>query len=215
MADLVRRRDPGPLARTRAQQRDRGPRVEYLAFRLGGDFYAAEVALVREILKPPLVTEVPRAPWVVRGIVSVRGQLVTVIDLRRRLRLEEPPPTRKARILLTEGGGRETLGLYVDEVLQVYRFAEDEIEHAAPALGGEVAEYITGIARPGLPAAGEPAGPRPRGGRGEGRAAPPDSAFRARGTAHPGRGPLEPPPADSAFLILLDLRSILATPIRG
>ena len=89
MADLARRaKQPGPLKRSR--QQDRGPRTEYLAFVLGGDVYAAPVALIREILKPPPLTPVPRAPHPSLGIVSVRGQLVTVVDLRR-----QPPPRRE------------------------------------------------------------------------------------------------------------------------
>jgi purine-binding chemotaxis protein CheW len=146
MADLVRRAKPGPMKRSR--QQDRGPRTEFLAFVLGGDVYAAPVALVREILKPPPLTPVPRAPNAILGIVSVRGQLVTVLDLRRRLRLGEAPMSRKARILLVNADSGEVIGVYVDEVLQVYRLSDAEIEPAAAALGGEVAGYIAGIARP-------------------------------------------------------------------
>jgi purine-binding chemotaxis protein CheW len=147
MVDFVRTRARGSLAR-RGAQSDLGPRTEFLAFRLGEDVYAGPVSLIREILKPPPLTPVPRAPFAVMGIVSVRGQLVTVIDLRRRLRLQESPPTRRARVLLVNPNGLETLGLFVDEVLQVYRLADAEIEHAAAALGGDVAPYISGIARP-------------------------------------------------------------------
>lgn len=147
MADLARR--PGsPAMLRRARPQDRGPSTEYLAFGLAGDVYAAPVALVREILKPPPLTPVPRAPYAVMGIISVRGQLVTVLDLRRRMRLAEPPHSRKARVLLATGADGETLGLYVDEVFQVYRLSETDIEHAASALGGDVAGYIAGIARP-------------------------------------------------------------------
>ncbi len=131
-------------------QRDRGPRTEYLAFRLAGDVYAAPVALVREILTMRPLTPVPRAPMSIMGIISVRGQLVTVLDLRRRLRLAEGPQTNKARILLVDPMGIELLGLFVDEVLQVYRLADSEIEHTGSALGGEVASYIAGIARPAV-----------------------------------------------------------------
>jgi len=152
MADLARRvKHGGPLKRSR--QQDRGPRTEFLAFVLGGDVYAAPVALIREILKPPPLTPVPRAPHQILGIVSVRGQLVTVVDLRRRLRLVEGPPSRKTRILLVDATGGEVMGVFVDEVLQVYRLAESEIEPAASALGGEVAGYIAGIARPAIAAA--------------------------------------------------------------
>ncbi|MEP7125095.1 MAG: chemotaxis protein CheW [Byssovorax sp.] len=149
MANLARRAG-SPAGLRRARPHDRGPRTEYLAFVLAGDVYAAPVSFVREILKPPPLTPVPRAPHAIMGIVSVRGQLVTVVDLRRRLRLAEPVPTRRARILLADASGGETLGLFVDEVLQVYRLSESEKEPAAAALGGDVAPYIEGIARPSL-----------------------------------------------------------------
>src|SRR5262249_7348014 len=125
VADLQKRASG---AAKRNRQHDRVPRTEYLAFHLAGEPYAAPVALIREILKPPPMTPVPRAPHALMGIISVRGQIVTVMDLRRRLHLLEPPATPRTRILLVESESGETLGLYVDEVLQVYRLAETEIE---------------------------------------------------------------------------------------
>lgn len=126
----------------------RGPRVEYLAFRLGADTYAVPIGEIREILKLPPVTEVPRAPVDIVGVVSVRGLLVTVMSLRARLRLTAGDPSRKGRILLAMGAQEEVIGLYVDEVLQVYRLAESEIEVAATVLGGRLGDYIVGIGRP-------------------------------------------------------------------
>ena len=81
-----------------------GKRVEYLAFVLAGETYAVPIAHVAEILRPPPITEVPRAPRNVLGVISVRGKLVTVIDLRRRFRLAEAPLDRKTRILLADPG---------------------------------------------------------------------------------------------------------------
>src|SRR5437660_2417062 len=118
MADLVARDGGGPARRG---MKLRGPRVEYLAFRLGTDTYAVPIGEVREILKLPPVTEVPRAPNEIMGVVSVRGLLVTVIDLKRRLRVTPADITKKGRILLVMGAEGEVIGLYVDEVLQVYR----------------------------------------------------------------------------------------------
>ena len=103
---------------------------------------------VREILRFPPVTEVPRAPSEVLGVISVRGLLVTVIDLRRRLRMTPSEPTRRGRILLVTGAQEEVIGLYVDEVLQVYRLAETEIEIATNVLAGKVPDYVVGIGRP-------------------------------------------------------------------
>jgi purine-binding chemotaxis protein CheW len=162
MANLTRRPPRGAVARRNVRAAS-GPRIEYLAFSLAGETYATPVNLVREILKPPPLTPVPRAPEATMGIVSVRGQLVTVLDLRRRMRLQEGAQTRRTRILLVESATGEQIGLYVDEVQQVYRLAEAEIEHAATALGGDVAGYIAGIARPvqGAAVSGDGEGAQP------------------------------------------------------
>jgi len=141
---LMRRADMRASSARRAA--DLGKRVEYLAFVLANDTYAVQIAYIAEILKPPPLTGVPRAPREIIGVMSVRGRLVTVIDLRRRFRLAEQPTDRKTRILLVETGD-EQIGLLVDEVLQVYRLADSEIEPAA-VLGGEQPAHIAGIGRP-------------------------------------------------------------------
>jgi purine-binding chemotaxis protein CheW len=124
-----------------------GKRTEYLAFGLAGETYAVRIAQLAEILRPPPITEVPRAPSTVIGVISVRGKLVTVLDLRRRLRLVEAPIDRRSRILLVESGAGEQIGLLVDDVQQVWRLALEEIEPAS-VLGGDQAVHIAGIGRP-------------------------------------------------------------------
>jgi purine-binding chemotaxis protein CheW len=141
------------LVRARGEKRavrragEAGRRVEYLAFLLAGETYAVPIAHVAEILRPLPITEVPRAPSTVLGVVSVRGKLVTVVDLRRRFRLPEAPLDRKARILIADLGKGEQIGLAVDEVHQVWRLAAEEIE-PANVLGGEQPPHIAGIGRP-------------------------------------------------------------------
>jgi purine-binding chemotaxis protein CheW len=119
---------------------------ELIGFTLADESYALPLGSVREILKPPPLTEVPRADRDVLGIISVRGRIITVIDLRRRLRLPERDTGKLARVLLVDDG-REVLGLRVDGVLQVYRLRLDEIEQE-PVVAGDVAEYVVGIGRP-------------------------------------------------------------------
>ena len=141
------------LARVRGEKRavrragEAGRRTEYLAFVLAGETYAVPIANVAEILRPPPITEVPRAPGIVRGVISVRGKLVTVADLRRRFRLPEAPFDTKTRILLADAGTGEQVGFLVDEVRQVWRLSHEEIEPAS-VLGGEQAPHIAGVGRP-------------------------------------------------------------------
>jgi purine-binding chemotaxis protein CheW len=148
MAELTRR-DTAVPAPAKARGREaRTERVqEFLAFGMGGERFALPLAAVREILKVSPVTEVPRARPYVLGILSVRGRITTVIDLRRRLRMTDAPPRRQSRILLV-AGGEEVMGLLVDEVFQVYRLAEEEIELSA-VVAADISEYVLGVGRPG------------------------------------------------------------------
>jgi purine-binding chemotaxis protein CheW len=143
------------LSRRAASRRANGdgPRAEYLAFKLAGDTYAVRIGHVAEILKPPPITDVPRAGRSIIGVVSVRGRLVTVVDLRRRFGLPEKEGDGRTRILLVDAGAEELVGLLVDEVLQVHRLAESEIEPAT-VLGGEQPAHIVGIGRPSSGAPG-------------------------------------------------------------
>jgi purine-binding chemotaxis protein CheW len=142
------------LVRSRGEQLSRQvdagdtPPLELLAFSLAGELYGVPLDKIREILSPPPITEVPRAPRDVIGVCSVRGLLVTVVDLRRCLGVEERPPTRRTRVLLTQIDSGETVGLLVDDVKQVIRLAESELELASSVLGGDVSEHVVGIGRP-------------------------------------------------------------------
>ena len=120
---------------------------EFLLFSLAEDRYAVELARVREILRPPALTPVPRASSDVMGVCSVRGLLVTVVDLRRRLRVVVGDPNRTSRILLTNTAKEEVIGLFVDEVHHVVRLEGSEIEPAQVVLGGDAPDHVLGVGR--------------------------------------------------------------------
>jgi purine-binding chemotaxis protein CheW len=118
-----------------------------LTFLLGDDMFGVDLARIKEILSLPPITHVPRAPAAIVGICSVRGLLVSVMDLRLRLGLEARARTRRARILLVTTDNGEVVGLLVDEVQHVVRLSEDELE-LTPALGGDMSEHVLGVGRP-------------------------------------------------------------------
>jgi purine-binding chemotaxis protein CheW len=120
---------------------------EYLAFELGREQYALPLSCIREIVRVPAVTEVPRGPKAVLGIISMRGAVTTVLDLRLKLQVDVAPLGPKTRILIVDGGS-EVMGLLVDAVLQVYRLREQEVELAS-VLGSGAPSYLVGIGRPG------------------------------------------------------------------
>jgi len=122
---------------------------ELLAFVTNGELYAVSLSSVQEIVVPPPLTVVPRAPRAVLGVCSVRGRLVTVIDFRACIGLPPGEGGRRSRILLGSGEGEEVLGLRVDEVRHVVRLTAAEIEWTSQALGGDLADgLLRGIGRP-------------------------------------------------------------------
>lgn len=154
MASNLARRGAMPLiapsGSIRGRAADRGPRTTYLAFRLADSVYAAPLSLIREILVKVPLTPVPRAHPSIMGIISNRGQLITVFDLRKRLRLSQGPDTNKGRILTTNPTGVELVGLYVDEVLQNYHLTDAEIDLSVMSFGNDTSGHIAGIARPNI-----------------------------------------------------------------
>jgi len=120
---------------------------DVLSFTLADETYALPLESIHEILKTPPITPVPRAPADVLGIISVRGRITTVLDLRLRLHLAHEPASARARVLLVDSGV-ELLGLLVDAVQQVHRLNPDEVA-LSNMVSGELADYVVGIGRPG------------------------------------------------------------------
>jgi purine-binding chemotaxis protein CheW len=97
---------------------------ELLVIWLDGDSYALPIERVREIVRLRPITPIPRVPDPVRGVISLRGEIVQVLDLRRRLGL--PPAERDAahrrhRIVVLHGEDGQLAGLLVDRVSEVLR----------------------------------------------------------------------------------------------
>ena len=126
--------------------RDQRPTRAVLTFSVGGESYGLDILSIREIIKVREVTEVPRVPRFLIGVISVRGVVLPVVDLRLRLRLAAAPPTRAARILVTTKDG-EPFGLLVDAVAGVVRLAESEIEPPPSTLGPSEGAFLAGIGR--------------------------------------------------------------------
>ena len=116
-----------------------GPLRQLLAIELGGVPYAVPVDRVREIVGLRPITPVPRVSADVLGVISLRGEIVMVIDARRRLQLLPAPPTRSSRIVLVVGDDGRRAGILVDAVIAVLRVGEDAFRSTTPGESGAVA----------------------------------------------------------------------------
>ncbi len=118
--------------------------VQLCTFRIGAEDYAIDIMRVREIIRPLPITPVPRAPAFIEGVVRLRGEVIPVLDVRKRLGVLAKAPTRKSRFLIVNVAGRR-IGLVVDEVCEVLRLPRSEIR-PAPALGAPgAARFFVGV----------------------------------------------------------------------
>lgn len=142
--------------------------TRFLGFRLGSEHYAVPILHLSEVVRFQEITAVPRVRPFVRGIISVRGTIVPILDLRRRLSQHEesqegtsapggsegateqgPKPPHSnldRRVLITQHGG-EVFGLLVDEVSDVFVADPNEIEPPPATLPRRLLEFVSGIAR--------------------------------------------------------------------
>ncbi|WP_027719440.1 chemotaxis protein CheW [Desulfovirgula thermocuniculi] len=119
--------------------------IQLVVFRLKGQTYALDIRQVLEITRPATVVAVPGAPWFVEGITNLRGQVIPVISLARRLGLEDGSGESAAsRALIVEAGGVRA-GLLVDEVAEVLRVSQDSVKPPPSLVVGAEAAYLQGV----------------------------------------------------------------------
>ena len=110
------------------------PVVELCAFRVCEEEYVVDLKRVREVVPPLPIRHVPRAPETIEGVVELRGEVIPVVDVRRRFGLPAAAASRRARLLVIRIEGR-VQALLVDAVLEVMRIPRSAIR-AAPSLPG-------------------------------------------------------------------------------
>lgn len=120
--------------------------LEMLAFFVGRERYVVPVDAVREVLKPREITPVPHTPDYILGVCSLRGAVLTVIDLNRRLGLASAQRDEKSRIIIVTVEQDEQIGLFVDMVEGVVRFSESLVKPVPETVEHGV-EFLQGIVR--------------------------------------------------------------------
>lgn len=112
----------------------------FLSFELGGETYALPVASVAEIIGLSEITHVPNLAPYMRGIINLKGRVLPVMDLRKKLSLKEGPQGRENCIVIVEVWSKR-IGMVVDSVRDVVEFKKGQIE-AAPDIGGQPRNQI-------------------------------------------------------------------------
>lgn len=119
---------------------------QFVGFTLSKEHYGIDIMAVEEIIRILEITPIPRAPAFVVGIINMRGMVIPVIDLRKKLAIPvNTNQSEKSRIIVSSCGGKR-VGFIVDQVEEVLRINVDHIDQA-PGSTRAIDNYISGVVR--------------------------------------------------------------------
>lgn len=123
---------------------------QYLTFMLGGETFAIGILSIKEIIEYGQLTEVPRMPDFIRGVINLRGAVVPVIDLGARFGKQPASVSRRTCVVIIEvehEGEQQVVGVMVDAVNEVLDISPEQIE-PAPNFGANIrADFISGMGK--------------------------------------------------------------------
>ena len=120
--------------------------MKYVTFFLEAEEYALPIYQVQEIMRIGEVTRVPNSPEHVRGVMNLRGKIIPVIELKKRLSLGEAVIDGNSRIVVVENG-LKVMGLMVDRVAQVLNITAEQIDKAPDEVVQVQESYIKGVGK--------------------------------------------------------------------
>lgn len=124
---------------------------KYMTFKLASEEYGLEILKVRELIGLMEITRVPTTPDFVRGVINLRGKVIPVVDLRRKFGMSHTEATDQTVIIVVQFASAEgnlTMGILVDEVLEVLNIEATQIE-PPPHFGSSSldTEFILGVGK--------------------------------------------------------------------
>ena len=120
------------------------PVIQWVTFKLEGETYGINVMQVQEVLRHTEIAPVPGAPDYVLGIINLRGNVVTVVDTRKRFGLPPTELTDQTRIVIIESE-KQVIGIMVDSVAEVVYLHASEIETAPNVGNEETSKFLQGV----------------------------------------------------------------------
>lgn len=122
---------------------------QYIVVKIGDEQYGLDIYFVDNIVRMQKITRVPQSPEHYRGVINLRGEVVPVMSVRRKMGLEDDIINNKSRIIVLRLELQGLVGLLVDEVKQVIDLAESEIDRNVKNSKRSDAVYINGIGKNG------------------------------------------------------------------
>jgi len=128
-----------------AEKASEAGKAQFVVFTLGEAEFGVEIGQVLRIMRLVEITRVPRAPRFLEGIINVHGEIIPVVDLRKRLELPQGEYTDQARILIVEVG-EQKIGMIVDSVTEIAWISASAIKPPPEMVADISGVYLTGVA---------------------------------------------------------------------
>ncbi|MBO6215283.1 MAG: purine-binding chemotaxis protein CheW [Lachnospiraceae bacterium] len=123
---------------------------QYIVVKIGDEQYGLDISYIDNIIRIPDITRVPKAPYHYTGIINLRGEVVPVMSIRRKMDLGDDSITNKSRIIILKMEVQGLVGVIVDEVKEVIVLGESEIErNVKNSRNSKDAMFINGIGKNG------------------------------------------------------------------
>lgn len=120
--------------------------LHIVGFQVGRETYGVPITSLHEIVRVPEITAVPDAPEYMEGVINLRGKIVSVIDLRKRLGEKKIASSRRNRILVVEHKGRLS-GLIVDSASEVLKIPAADVEASPTSFDEGRSNCVTGLGK--------------------------------------------------------------------
>lgn len=131
---------------TSGKARQAATSERYLAFQLGKEQYAIPLLQVKEVIEMTEPTPMPKSPPFFKGIINLRGQVISVLDLRAKLQLQKIENGPKTAIIILDIDPELSLGVIVDRINSVQAFHPEDMS-PAPSTMSSHDRYVTAIAK--------------------------------------------------------------------
>lgn len=120
--------------------------LQLVGFKIGQEEFGINILAVQEIIKIIDITKVPNASEYIEGVINLRGRIIPIVHLRKRLRMPVIEMDKNSRIIVVEISGK-TVGFIVDEVQEVLRISSDITEKPPELASGVDSDYIVAVAK--------------------------------------------------------------------
>ena len=117
-----------------------------VTFRLGSGEYAIDIMQAKEIIKMEKITLIPNAPYFVEGVINLRGNIIPIIDLKKRFNLEESEGDKNTGIIIAKIEDVD-MGIMIDSISKVVSMANSDIQPPPSMLQGIGQRYIKGVGK--------------------------------------------------------------------